>query len=261
LLVQRILSAAVLAPLLIFTVIEGGLVFLLVVLVASLLATYELYSLVRKVGFAPLWPLGMVLSAAFVLDAYLAPGRVALPALAIFLMLSLVYLLLRSSSPQAFTDWSITSAVPLYAGLLLSFAVSLRALPSGLMWVFFVLGVSWSTDIAAYLVGRVVGRRPFFPSVSPKKTMEGAVGGIVAGCLCGAALIWGFGWDLPRYLPLILVSPFAAVAGDLSESMIKRQLKAKDAGSIIPGHGGVLDRADSMIFVLVVTFFWATWVG
>jgi phosphatidate cytidylyltransferase len=261
LLIQRTLSAVVLAPLLAWTVLEGGLAFFLVVLAVSLLGSFELYSLLRRVGFAPLWPLGIVLSAAFALDAFLAPGRVALPALAFVLMVSLVYLVLRASTSQTFTDWAITWAVPLYVALPLSFAVSLRALPAGMMWVFFVLGATWATDIAAYLVGRAVGRRPFFRLISPKKTLEGAVGGVVAGWLCGAALIWGFGWDLPRYLPLILMTPFAAVAGDLAESMIKRQLKAKDAGSLIPGHGGVLDRADSVIFTLLVTFFWASWVG
>jgi phosphatidate cytidylyltransferase len=261
LLFQRVISAVVLAPLLIWTVIEGGLVYALVVLAASLLASYELYALVRKGGSSPLWPLGMVLSAAFVLDAYLAPGRIALPALAIFLALSLVYLVLRSEAGHAFADWSITWVVPLYAGLFLSFAVSLRALPDGMMWMFFVLGVTWATDIAAYAAGRTVGRRPFFPVISPKKTLEGAVAGVVAGWLCGVALIWGFQWDLVRYIPLIVAAPFAAEAGDLAESLIKRQLKVKDAGRLIPGHGGVLDRADSLIFVLLATFIWASLVG
>jgi phosphatidate cytidylyltransferase len=177
------------------------------------------------------------------------------------LLLSLVYLVLRANASQTFADWAITWAVPLYVALPLSFAISLRALPSGVMWVFFVLGVTWATDIAAYLVGRVAGRRPFFQLISPKKTLEGAVGGLIAGWLCGAALVWGFGWEVARYMPLILIAPFAAVAGDLAESMIKRQLKAKDAGISIPGHGGVLDRADSLIFVLLVTFFWASWAG
>ncbi len=263
LLAQRIVSIVVLAPLVLFIVYLGGGWYVALVATASLVGNWEFYSLLRRAGYAPLWPFGLLLSLAFVLDAYpsLVAGQLTPPALAFLLTLSLVYLMFRRELRGSLVDWAITWVPPLYAGFLLAFLVSLRFLPQGEKWVYFVLAVTWATDVAAYVVGRLLGRRRFFPRISPRKTLEGATGGLIAGVVSGGLLAWFFGWDVLPLLVLALLASVAAEAGDLAESLLKRQLRAKDASRLIPGHGGVLDRMDSLLFVGVVTYFWALWVG
>jgi phosphatidate cytidylyltransferase len=118
-----------------------------------------------------------------------------------------------------------------------------------LLWVFIV---TWSTDIGAYFAGRRFGRRKLAPTISPGKTVEGLIGGMVAATLLGGA--WVFAVGLGR--PLLALAPLfaiAAQAGDLFESSIKRRAGAKDSGSWLPGHGGVLDRLDGLVPVAVLT--------
>ena len=118
-----------------------------------------------------------------------------------------------------------------------------------LLWVFIV---TWSTDIGAYFVGRAIGKRKLAPSISPGKTVEGLVGGMIAATLLGGA--WGFVLELPPAL-FVLAPIFAlsAQAGDLFESWMKRRAGLKDSGSWLPGHGGLLDRLDGLVPVAVLT--------
>ncbi|MHB0869956.1 MAG: phosphatidate cytidylyltransferase [Chloroflexota bacterium] len=260
-LVQRVLSALVLAPVVIIATIAGGWWFAATVALVTLIALWEFYSLLRRAGHSPLVPFGFVLGLGFLLDAYLLPGRIAPVALAFSLPLSLLYLVLRQRLSSGLVDWSLTWVPPLYVAFLGGYWLSLRLLPAGELWVLLVVGVTWATDIAAYFVGRAVGRRSFFARISPRKTLEGAVGGLVAGVVCGTLLAWLFGWDVARVLAFSMLAAAAAEAGDLAESLLKRQLRTKDAGQLIPGHGGVLDRLDSLLFVGVLAYYWAVWVG
>lgn len=260
-LAQRVASIVVLAPLVLFVVYLGDGWYLALVAAGSLLGSRELYSLLRRAGYAPLWPFGIVLSLAFVLDPYLLPGRVAPPVLAFSLVLSLAYLVFRQELRGSLVGWALTWVPPLYVGFLLSFLVSLRLMAEGERWVYMILGITWATDIGAYVVGMLFGRRSFFPSISPRKSLEGAVGGLIAGVLAGGLLAWFFGWGILPMLALALLASVSAEVGDLAESMMKRQLRAKDASQLIPGHGGVLDRMDSLVFVGVVAYFWALWLG
>jgi phosphatidate cytidylyltransferase len=117
-----------------------------------------------------------------------------------------------------------------------------------LLWVFIV---TWSTDIGAYLVGRAIGRNKLAPSISPGKTVEGLIGGVIAAALLGGA--WAFVLELP--LPLLILAPLfaiAAQAGDLFESWMKRRAGLKDSGNWLPGHGGLLDRLDGLVPVAVL---------
>ena len=150
----------------------------------------------------------------------------------------------------------------IYFGLLLNHFVALRNLPAGLQWLLLGLLLTWITDTGAYFSGRGLGKHKLWPRHSPKKTWEGAIGGWLVGTAAGALLgPWLVGqspWAGAALGGLVcLVAPF----GDLAESMVKRQMGAKDSGHLIPGHGGMWDRIDSLLFVIPVVYYWAFLIG
>ncbi len=118
--------------------------------------------------------------------------------------------------------------------------------------------MTWATDIGALFAGKYFGTHPFFPSISPKKTIEGAAGGLLAGTLVALPVMALGDLRAPIALaPLVGLSvSVAAQLGDLVESLVKREAGAKDSGTIIPGHGGVLDRIDSLLFAVAVMYYW-----
>ncbi len=137
-----------------------------------------------------------------------------------------------------------------YVGGLLGFAVELRDLPEGKELMYFLLFTTWAGDIAAYYVGRRFGEQPLAPRISPKKTVEGALGGLTAAIVVGIA---GSSWVWPRLAPgraavAALILGMVGILGDLCESAVKRGAGVKDSGCVIPGHGGILDRLDSLMF-------------
>jgi phosphatidate cytidylyltransferase len=150
----------------------------------------------------------------------------------------------------------------LYAGAFLPHLVWLRAEPGGdgAAWVLFVLAVGMGGDTGGYFAGRAFGRHLLMPSVSPKKTVEGAAGGIAANLVAGAIVKWlllaDVGWG--EVLALSLVAGALAQVGDLCESLLKRAFGAKDSGWLLPGHGGVLDRADSLVFPAVFVYYYVS---
>ena len=128
-------------------------------------------------------------------------------------------------------------------------------------WVWLALLSTWGSDTLAYFVGRAIGQHKLWPRHSPKKTWEGLFGGI-AGGIIGAAIVAAFsdlGWTTALIIGAII--PVAGLFGDLSISMMKRHVGVKDSSNLFPGHGGFLDRIDSLLFVSVVTFYYAVWSG
>jgi phosphatidate cytidylyltransferase len=133
----------------------------------------------------------------------------------------------------------------------------------GLGWFLLALVASWLTDTAAYLSGRTFGKRLMTPVLSPKKTWEGFAGGVVGGILAAVIANWCFGVGMRLIVAGVAggVIALAATAGDLAESLLKRQTGVKDSGTLIPGHGGVLDRIDSQLFVFIAVYYLALAVG
>lgn len=137
-----------------------------------------------------------------------------------------------------------------YVPVLMAPLAFIRQDPHGVGWIFFLLASTWLGDTGAYFAGRSFGRTPLFPRVSPKKTREGVLGGLLLAMLGGVVFSVGFSLPIPWWLAAVLagVLDIAGVVGDLAESMLKRAFGVKDSGSIMPGHGGVLDRIDSLLF-------------
>lgn len=149
----------------------------------------------------------------------------------------------------------------LYVGLLLTFAGLLHRPPLGTAWVLLALTVTWLGDTGAYAAGRMFGRHKLYEAVSPKKTWEGAIGGLFASV--GSALV-AHAWYLPELTiqdAVFIAVPASALglAGDLCESLIKRSVGVKDSGKILPGHGGMLDRVDALMFVAPYVYLYAAW--
>jgi phosphatidate cytidylyltransferase len=160
--------------------------------------------------------------------------------------------------------------------------VAIRQQPAGAIWTIYTLLTVWAGDIFAYFVGKSLGRHLMSPKISPKKTWEGAAASVVASVIIGALWIQHapaisstllriglidrrdgmFGLEQPQLWPIILLSVvvnIAAQLGDLVESLIKRGAAVKDSGTILPGHGGMLDRIDAMLFAVPVVWAWGAW--
>lgn len=178
------------------------------------------------------------------------------------LFLALVYLFRFQDIQTVSRDLAVSLLGLLYIPLLLSHAVLLRALPAGRDWIFLVLFVVMASDSLAYFVGRKWGKHRLYEAVSPKKSIEGSFGGLLGGVL-GALLckLWFFTeLSTVDVLLLGLVVGVFSQLGDLVESLLKRSFGVKDSGSLIPGHGGLLDRLDSLLFAFPVTYYYAVWV-
>ena len=205
-----------------------------------------------------LWVLGLACASWF------APVQWGVFGIALGVMASMSYWVFwrPESLSEGVRDLGYLTLGVVWISLLL-FLPALRSLDFGLEWVWFALVVSWSSDSGAYLVGRTVGRRPLHASISPKKTWEGFFGGLLAAGLC--AMLMGH-YMLPHLLtgPLFVLGAILAVAGvvgDLMESFFKRSFGVKDSGWIMPGHGGLLDRVDSVLFVAPWVYGYALWQG
>ncbi len=260
---ERILSAVVLIPLAFALLYLGGWWFTALVVLFGILASYEAYAMLRRKGYRPFTYWGMAVVVGLVLLVARDPQERWLPhALTLVVLLTLVRALAHRTEAPA-TDWALTVAVALYLGGLMRYALLLREYTNGLQWVVAALLTTWITDTGAYFVGLSIGKHRMAPRLSPKKTWEGAIGGWIIGVL-GAVLV---GWVLLPFLTLwqmvvlgVVVSTVAPF-GDLAESMFKRQCGVKDSGNLIPGHGGALDRIDSLLFVFPVVYWLAVWWG
>lgn len=178
------------------------------------------------------------------------------------IVIPLVWVTLFHPVEAGLDDWLWSLGSTLYVGFLGAHFQLLRDLGSKGDWVFLAVLGTYATDTAAYFVGRAVGRHRMAPRISPGKTWEGTAGGYAAGF--GSVLLFnyylGLRIEAALIVPLALLVPPAAILGDLAESMMKRGLHVKDTSHLIPGHGGIVDRMDSLLFTVPVVYYFATWV-
>jgi phosphatidate cytidylyltransferase len=261
----RVLSAAVLIPLVAGLVWAGGWVLAGALLVVAARAVYEFFHLMEQAGYRPSWLVAGLVVAALLASARFPELELTGFVLAAAVVGTLTWQLLRPPEGNPTQSWALTLGGALWLGWLLAHFVLLRDLSPafgwglGSRWLIVMFLVTWINDTAAYFVGKAVGRHPCAPYLSPKKTWEGTVGGWLGGA--AATLLLGY-WlvDLPWAHGLILGALVATVApfGDLAKSMVKRQMGVKDFSALIPGHGGMFDRIDSLLFVAPTIFYYAT---
>ena len=237
----------------------------------GILAILEFYRLVAASKVAPLTYFGLIWTPLFILSrnsvllSILEPYfnlNLLMPfLLTSTVIISLIWLLLRPHKENAFAAWAWTIAGITYLGWLLGYLVALRDLNGGRNWVFFALFVTFASDSTAFFVGRTWGRHHLAPRISPAKTWEGAIGGILGSIIFSLFFILPTPLSLPlnygQAMFLGLLVSIMGQLGDLVKSLFKRNMGVKDSGKLLPGHGGVLDRTDSVIFAGVVVYYYA----
>ncbi len=269
----RVVSALALFPLLVWVTWLGGLPFALLLVAAAAMSAHELVAMFGEIGppevfgivVAALLPLATWWSATHSAHGYPAevPALIALAAMTL-----LVLNLFRPGPIEEAPRRAGTSALAwIYCGLLIGTVSGMRV-RYGFVWVILAFVVTWLNDTLAYFAGRFFGKTPFYPRVSPKKTWEGFIGGVL-GSVLGAVGTKAVFLAVPQpdgeqfllswagCVGLGLGASVLGPIGDLTESMLKRAGGVKDSGKLIPGHGGLLDRIDALLFVAPWIYLWA----
>jgi phosphatidate cytidylyltransferase len=263
-LVQRALTAAVGIPLFVWVVVWAPTwAFGALAVGLSAVAAWELMRMFEQAG-RPGYRRLAVVGTGIVTASFIPTG---VPALAAVVFTIVVGATLSApvwtGARPAVEPAAATLLAVVYVGWLLGHGVLLRTAADGSSLVLLLVGTTWAGESAAYAVGSLLGRHPLAPVISPRKTKEGAVGQLVVSIL--AAVVLG-AWLLPRWSVWAAIVAGALLGvvgqiGDLVESVMKRSLGAKDTGGLIPGHGGVLDRLDGLLFNAPALFYYASWVG
>ncbi|MEO6457548.1 MAG: CDP-archaeol synthase [Chloroflexia bacterium] len=285
----RVVSGVLLLALVLVAIWQGGLLLMGLVALATALAAHEFYTMARRAGYRPAYQAGVALALLLALRAYLAgdlgaglissaPGA---GAEALALVLALLFVLAQQglgglravavspggstsqgrSGGRGWADMGLTIAGAVYTGGLLGYAPMLAGIQEraevapGWVWLLLVVFGTAACDIGAYFVGSLIGRHKMIPHISPGKTWEGLAGGAVGGVVCSALMAGLLRLEVWQAIVLGLLVCAAAVLGDLCESLLKRATGIKDSSNLIPGHGGILDRLDSILFVLLAVYF------
>jgi phosphatidate cytidylyltransferase len=259
-LLTRVLSALILAPIVIGLILIGGWPFTLLLALFLSVAAIEFVQMLRVGSFAPPLFFAIALIVISIADALFPGLHLLQPALAFILIGSLTWQLLhRTGAPTA--NWALAIAAGLYLGLAGASLILIRQLPNGERWLLLTLTGTWLADSGAYLIGSRIGRHKMTPTLSPKKSWEGLIGGVVFSALLNMIVAAWFGIPIEHGAILGLIGATIGTLGDLSISMIKRQVGVKDSGHLIPGHGGALDRLDSLLFSVIVSYYFIIWIA
>ncbi len=270
---KRVLTAAVGVPLVFALIYAGGVAFLLLIAVVIVLCMVELGRLVAAKGGTLRVPLVTVLAVAVAVAAWLGGQFYMSAAYVAAVVVLLVVEVMGGVVKNSMARLGYALLALTYAGLLPSHflvlrrstlsspladaAASLALRDPGFMFLVFVVAVTFVHDTSAFFVGKRAGTLRLLPTVSPAKTVEGTLGGALGAVVTAVVVDFIFGTPFPPYLVALwgLVLAVAATFGDLVESMLKRDAEIKDTGGVLPGHGGVLDRLDSLLFTVPVSFY------
>ena len=293
---KRVITAAVGVPILICIIWFGNPWFSIIIAAATLAGTFEFYRMAKfprageegertsspsspphslsdessdvmnsfLVRFGLLWSLATVLSP---LALHYKGIDTSPTIMASGIVISLIWILRYPLRDQAFRKWAWMVAGVIYIGWMLGYWINLRILEDGRNWVYLAMLTTFANDTGAFFTGRKWGKHSLAPTISPGKTLEGALGGLLSSVLAVILLAMALNSLSPfvfAYWQMVLlgflVSLFAQL-GDLVESLLKRNMRAKDSGNLLPGHGGVLDRFDSLIFAGAVVYYYVSWIA
>jgi phosphatidate cytidylyltransferase len=263
-LVIRIVSGLILLPVVLILLSLGGAYSAGLLGVAAAICASEYYIITQKTLSPAAW-VGMLLAGVLPFLPLRDPTRTGEGAFwvtAFFLLFAFTYHLIRGPLPEAPTRVAHLVTGFLYGSVGLTALSAVRLMPDGMAWVITALVITWANDTAAYFAGRFLGRHKLYPAVSPNKTWEGFVGGLV-GSVGGLFITRAFFYPVLTVTDCLVLGVAGGILGpigDLCESMLKRAYGVKDSGRIIPGHGGILDRIDALLFNAPLVFVYITFV-
>lgn len=251
----RVISALIFVPVILLATYFGGFVFAALMLVIAVIGGYEFGKMLEANAYRLFPWIYYPTAVLLILLAQMAPADGGLTAAAVFFGFAAAMTLLIFGKIRI-DEAAVNCLAIIYLPLTLSTAIFMRSgMTDGMYLIFLLLLIEWLTDSGAYFIGSAFGKHKLMPTVSPKKSVEGALGGVAAACV-GALLLNVFTQIAPFWLILIIavIVSVAGQLGDLCESAVKRWARVKDSGNLIPGHGGILDRFDSMFFAAPVTY-------
>lgn len=259
---RRLVVINIMVPTLVIFSLLGRWPFTIFVALVLSAAAWELWRMFRNGGYAPSLPLMLVFVFSVVILRYVFEMKYSGLWFSVLILAAMFYhtLMQQHGSNTSSIDFMITVGGAAYLGWLGSYAISIRSLPNGYLWLLLIFPIISIADSGGYIFGRLFGKHKMMPVVSPKKTWEGYLGGILLGTLGG----WGLAalWHIkaPELLPVYgLITGFIisilAPFGDFGESMFKRQFEVKDTSHILLEHGGILDRADSSLWAAAIGYY------
>ncbi len=267
---RRVIASVVFIPCFIIITKKGGYQFLALIDIIIFIGTWEFYRIMEAKGIKPYKGIGIVCGLALSWYVFFKNGVYANFFLTLMLLTLMGLELTRKDVRMAIYHISTTILGMIYVSYLASHLVLLREFPfsanldysMGGSFVFLAFIVTWAGDTGAYFIGTIAGRKPLLPRVSEKKTREGSMGGLIFSIAGALAAKYTFASFLELWHALVLGVLAAALGqlGDLVESMIKRDAEVKDASSTIPGHGGVLDRFDSLLFTAPLIYYFLKYI-
>ena len=264
----RLVTAIALLPVALLASFAGGISFLMALLPVMCIGMLEFYAMEKDTTMQGSSLTGIPTGAMIVLGFFFQQDWLWQLALVIGMALTLA--LEFSRQPQAgrraLAQVGITLCGIIYIAFPTAFLLSIRGMqPDGLIWLLVVYAITWGTDTFAYVFGRIFGKTKLAPLISPHKTVEGAVGGILGAWIPAFVILLASGVFRPILIPMVVVGPFLAVSGDLFESALKRFFSVKDSYvkgfNLFPGHGGVLDRIDALVWVTTWVFLYLYVIG
>jgi phosphatidate cytidylyltransferase len=268
-LLPRVLTALIGLPFLLGAIYYGGLPYFFVIAGVILLALREFYFLAEETGYPTYRTIGLTAGVLITISVFLnglgfgsvAENQASAALISLFILVVVTRSLSKGPADTTLSEWSVTFFGVFYVAWSLSHLILLRDLrPTGMPATFFLFVLIWVADVTAYWVGSRLGRHKIAESISPKKTWEGTIGGVIGAVVVGVLFHFTALKPYSRLAEIIIVSAITAILAfwsDLGESMLKRAAGAKDSSPILPGHGGILDRFDS--FILTAPFFYYYW--
>jgi phosphatidate cytidylyltransferase len=254
----RTLTIAVTLPVILAIIHFGGILYYGTISIIAILAFLELWYIAKNRDCQP----SLISGLAFTMFLLFLKNILDLQPFSnvrtIFTLLFFIIILehfFLKLNKYSIMNIALTIFIALYIGHLLSFFIEIMGLTNGRILLIFSLFSTWISDIFAYLIGAYFGKNHPFPYLSPNKTLEGAIGGIIGGGICGLAFYSAIPIKLYILFLLGIIAAISGQMGDLFESLIKRNFGAKDSGNLIPGHGGILDCIDSILFSIPILFY------